>query len=136
MQKKRNKCKKNPWKVICPYCNTLAKFVRMDEFKGKHYGTNWYVCYDCDARVGTHKLTKVPKGRLANKKLRQLRIYCHNLLDPYWKKGKYTRTEVYERLAKAMDLPVDKTHIAMFDEKQCIKVIGLFNRKQRGHVQC
>lgn len=116
-------------RVICPYCNEQAEFITTKAFYGKDYGHNLYICRTCDARVGTHKRSKIPKGTLANEELRLLRINCHNLIDPYWKKGKYTRKEVYERLSSAMNIPFKNTHIAQFNIEQCRTLIELLNKK-------
>lgn len=135
MEKNHNKKRRNkrnrPRKVICGYCGEQAKYTTTKEFFGRDYGYNLYVCHQCDARVGTHKGTTAPKGTLANERLRKMRQKCHILIDPYWRKGKYTRKEVYERLSKAMDIPKEKTHIGMFDEQQCSQLIGFFEKKAK-----
>ncbi|MGG6445723.1 zinc-finger-containing protein [Pseudobacillus badius] len=115
--------------VTCPYCGNAAKFMTSKEFYGKDYGSNLYVCKPCDARIGTHRNSKTPLGTLANDELRRLRITCHSLIDPYWKYGKYSRSEVYRRMSKAMNLPQEKTHIGMFNKEQCLKLISFFYRK-------
>lgn len=112
--------------VTCPYCNIPAKFITSKDFYGKDYGTNLYVCRECLARVGTHGRGKTPKGTLANDELRALRIKCHSLIDPFWKQGKYSRTTVYKRMAKAMGLSSKDAHIGMFNKDQCLKLINFF----------
>lgn len=112
--------------VNCPYCEMEADFVSSKVFYGTDYGINIYVCYPCDAYVGTHGKGGRPKGTLANKRLRSLRMNAHQLFDPLWK-GKYKkmgRTKAYGVMQKLMNLPPEKAHIAMFDEQQCIEFIG------------
>lgn len=121
------KKKKQKRIVFCPYCKNKAINVTSKEFYGRDYQHNLFVCYECDARVGTHKGTNIPKGTLADKELRELRMQCHQLIDPYWRNGIYSRTEVYDRLSKAMNLPKMSTHIGKFNKEQCQKLIGLFN---------
>lgn len=112
--------------VICPYCNKEAEFLTSYQFYGVNYGTNLYVCRGCDARVGTHGRGKTPKGSLANAELRALRMRCHALIDPFWKQGKYSRTTVYKRMAKAMGLTSDQAHIGMFNKEQCLQLMNFF----------
>lgn len=114
----------------CPYCGGKADFVTSKEFYGQCYGTSLYICHPCDARVGTHSVTKKALGTLANEELRGLRKKCHGLVDPYWKSGKYTRTEVYERMAIAMGLSKAETHIGMFDEGKCLQLINFFVKQK------
>lgn len=114
--------------MYCPYCYGEPEFSSSLEFYGVDYGSSVYYCVECDARVGTHKGSDKPLGTLANSDLRKLRMTCHNLIDPYWRIGKYKRGTVYRRLSKAMELPQELTHIAMFDEEQCKKLIGFFKK--------
>jgi hypothetical protein len=66
---------------------------------------------------------------MANSHLRVKRQQCHALIDPYWKSGKYTRTEVYKRMAKAMGLTSTEAHIGMFDMGQCEQLIAFFTKR-------
>jgi len=109
----------------CPYCFGELKFVTSKEFYGEDYGTNLYVCYECDARVGTHGRGKTPLGTPANKELRNLRMIAHSLFDPLWK-GKHRkmgRIRAYRVMQELMDLPPNIAHIAMFNKEQCHKFI-------------
>lgn len=109
--------------MICPYCNEKAVFMTTEEYYGKDYGTNMYVCRPCDATVGTHGRTKNPKGTLANKELRQLRMEVHAIFDPLWKSGKMMRHNAYAVLQKLMNLPKEKAHIGMFNKEQCLEAL-------------
>lgn len=111
--------------VECPYCGAEADFVSSREFYGRDYKTNIYVCYPCDAYVGTHGKGGTPLGTLANKQLRLLRMTAHSIFDPLWK-GKYRkmgRNGAYRLMQRLMDLPPEKAHIGMMNEEQCQELI-------------
>ena len=109
--------------VNCPYCGKEAVMVTSKQFYGRDYKTNIWLCGPCEAYVGTHKNTKTPLGTLAKSKLRQLRKTAHSLVDPMWRSGKMTRTQVYDWIAQEMNIPKDDAHIALFNEKQCSIII-------------
>lgn len=98
------------------------------QFYGRDYGAHVYSCTGCGAYVGTHKGTKHPLGTLATKELRELRKQAHAVFDPYWKGKHMSRKTAYRRLQDFMGTPKELTHIAMFDEDQCRKVISGFKR--------
>lgn len=107
--------------IECPYCHAEADFVSSRDFYAKDYGTNIYVCYPCDAYVGTHGKGGTPLGTLANKELRLLRMTAHSIFDPLWR-GKYRkmgRSGAYRLMQRLMNLSPERAHIAMFDEQQC-----------------
>lgn len=125
-----------PENPVCPYCNNLSELV-----KGARIYPNWptladadlYVCFPCDARVGCHKGTLKPLGRLANKPLRDAKQLAHAAFDPLWKrkaaqegisKGK-ARDAGYKWLANEMNIPARECHIGMFDIAQCLKVVEI-----------
>lgn len=112
-------------KVVCPYCNWKAHFLSSKEFYGKDYGNNIYVCYACNAYVGTHGRGRRPLGRLAKPVTRALRRYVHSLFDPLWKSKRMSRNEAYIWLQEVMDLPPEEAHIGMFSEDQCRKLIDI-----------
>lgn len=66
-------------------------------------------------------------GRLANAELRALKHQAHEAFDPLWTEGHLSRKDAYEVLSVAFDLPPEQTHIGMFDEEMCRKVIQLSN---------
>lgn len=114
--------------MICPYCGRKADYSTSKEFYGTDYnGTNVYHCDSCDSRVGTHRGTNKPFGTMANSNLRKLRKECHNLIDPFWKSGRYKRKVVYKRLSNIMGK--DNAHIGGFDEEDCLKLIDYFKNK-------
>jgi len=120
---------------ICPYCDSETTLVKDFVVYAGGYGGHVIVCErypDCDSYVGTHKATKKPLGRLADKKLRKAKIKAHNAFDVMWKKankirGGNWRRKAYAWLANEMDIEVDKCHIGMFDLAQCNEVIKICN---------
>lgn len=117
-------------KVICPYCGVTADYIDSAAIYGKSYGMI-YICPLCAARVGTHKGTDKPLGRLANERLRKLKQESHKALDAIWRSGELSRKGVYKWLSKKMKLSPEKTHIGLFDERQCYKVIKLCQERNK-----
>ena len=115
--------------VYCDYCMSPAEYVDSKEVYGKSYGMI-YLCRKCDAYVGVYKGTDKPLGRLANAELRKWKQVAHAAFDPLWKCGPFkNRKSAYDWLSKQMCLPVSKTHIGMFDVRECKKVIMLSKMK-------
>lgn len=111
----------------CPYCGNPTKLVEDSQIYGRSYGTLCYICEPCGAWVGCHKGTNKALGRVANKELRELKHQAHEAFDPLWKDGHIPRTAAYDILSVAFGLPTEQTHIGMFDEDMCCKVIQLSN---------
>lgn len=116
----------------CPYCGGEAKLRKATDIypntpKARGWGYMW-ACENypkCDTYVGCHKGTTIPKGRLANPRLRTLKKEAHRQFDPLWKSGLLTRKEAYKWLADQLKISIDDCHIGMFDVSQCQKVIHL-----------
>lgn len=93
-----------------------------------------YICKPCDAIVGVHKGTDNALGRLANRELRSLKKEAHANFDPIWKTKKMDRSQAYKWLSQQLELPPQYTHIGMFSEKTCKRVITIckkyFNVKE------
>lgn len=104
----------------CPYCNGKSELVDSSVIYGKSYGMI-YLCKPCNAYCGVHKGTTIALGRLANKKLRELKKQAHLYFDMTWdgKTGVMARTEAYGWLSALLGISKDETHIGMFTEKQC-----------------
>lgn len=113
-------------KVFCPYCGRKAEYVDSKIVYGKSFG-KIYLCRQCMAYVGVHKGTDKPLGRLANAELRYWKRAAHAAFDHLWKYGRFKgfRNVAYGWLAKRMGLPMELTHIGMFDVAQCKKVIQI-----------
>lgn len=110
---------------LCPYC--MKDTVVVDSavvYHGRSYGPIHY-CEPCRAWVGCHKGTTTALGRLANAELREWKKATHAVFDPIWKNGQCGRGELYKWLATRMDLPIEHTHVGMFDVAQCRPAISL-----------
>ena len=77
--------------IRCPYCgghcHPPGRFLRLWE---KSYGGKVYVCSNyprCDAYVGVHPGTRIPKGTLADQELRKKRMLAHQIFDQIWLRG-------------------------------------------------
>jgi hypothetical protein len=111
----------------CPFCGSRVSLIDSARVFGCSYGFI-YLCDSypkCDARVGCHPRTIIPLGTLANKELRQRRSLAHRKFDPLWQSGVFpSRQAAYKWLSKVMRLPLERTHVAMFDKRQCQKAIA------------
>lgn len=67
----------------------------------------FWQCPHCKNFVGSHEncKDKKPLGCIPTKKLKRLRQNLHAVLDPLYKSGKITRTQLYKRMAKELDIP-------------------------------
>lgn len=120
--------------VICSYCNKEAKLVSGDVIYPHRPDLKSRTFYYCDnshepAYVGANQITGNPLGTLANKKLRSMRLKAHRKFDPLWEQNGCdqqfnSRSEAYQWLSTVMKLPIEKTHIGMFNEDQCEDVIN------------
>ncbi|MCM1141059.1 MAG: DUF3268 family zinc-finger domain-containing protein [Muribaculum sp.] len=109
----------------CPYCGNPTKLVSSSEIYGRDIGGKYWYCKPCQAWVGCYRGTSKAMGRLANKRLRKLKRQAHEALDPIWKKGIMSRSEAYRLFSRILGIPKENTHIGMFDEELCEKVIEL-----------
>lgn len=112
--------------VFCDYCGHQAEYVDSEVIYGRSYGMI-YLCPVCEAYVGVHKGTDKPLGRLANYELRQWKKAAHAAFDPLWQVGpfQHRRNDAYRWLSEQMHLPVEQTHIGMFDVGQCRQAINI-----------
>lgn len=119
----------------CPYCGNASEYVSgASIYNGRFSDRMFYVCWTCDARIGTHKhKPEKALGSLANGRLRKRRMLAHKYFDPIWKavQAKYNvpkhvaRNTTYKWLASELELDVKYCHIGMFDLEMCDKVINL-----------
>jgi hypothetical protein len=120
--------------MICPYCNSPVDFTNSKKIYGKSYGMV-YVCsryLECDAYVGAHRNGGLPKGTLANSRLRNLRMQAHGLFDPLWISRKMQRPIAYRLMRSLMDLPTGEAHIGMMDETRCKEFIEKMSEYLKG----
>ena len=112
----------------CPFCRSSVSLIDSAQVYGCSYGFI-YLCDaypKCDAKVGCHPGSIIALGTLANRELRRWRSLTHRKFDPLWKSGVFSsRQAAYKWLSKAMKLPLERTHVAMFNKWQCQRAISL-----------
>ena len=116
--------------IKCPYCGNDAELTtgyKVYPHRLDLADLRVWACFPCDAWVGTHKNspTHAPLGRLANAELRRAKMAAHAAFDPWWKSGRMTRREAYQKLASLMSMDPKDAHIGMFDVEQCKTVVLL-----------
>jgi hypothetical protein len=120
--------------VHCPYCGDAAELVTGDTVyphRADLHSKRFYRCVPCGARVGCHKGTDRPLGRLANAELRRAKMAAHDAFDKMWKLRRMTRNEAYGWLANELNLSRKECHIGMFDVQRCeqvVRVCGEFGK--------
>ncbi len=113
--------------VKCPYCGRNAVLRSAGYvYKGAALNKHLYVCSgypECDAYVGVHEGTLMPKGTLANGDLRHKRIETHRLFDAIWKNGIFSRKDAYRWLRDTFCLTEEQAHIGEFSEYRCDRLM-------------
>ena len=109
---------KKPKIIRCPYCGGTAILRDASFVYGTHsHGGQVYVCShypSCNSYVGVHPGTKIPKGTLANRELRQKRIQAHRIFDQIWQQGILSKPEAYRWVADKFCLTDKQAHIGQF----------------------
>lgn len=113
--------------IRCPYCGGTAilrdaSFVYGD----RSYGGKVYVCSHypaCNAYVGVHPGTRIPKGTLADPALRKKRMLAHHVFDQIWQRGILSRADAYRWMADKFCLSDAQAHIGQFGSYMCDQVI-------------
>ena len=131
---------------ICPHCNNTTELVNgrsIYPHRPDLTPLSFWQCKPCDAYVGCHKRNRVVQyvnadgtvskfksdgtlsmGTPANTILRHKRSAAHDAIDPLWKNGASTRREIYEQLAKHLNISISNCDIAMFNDAQCKATIA------------
>lgn len=126
---------------LCPYCPGQpvaceVKSERVYPHRPDLHGRTMWACQECGAYVGCHQGTNKPLGRLAQPRLRKLKIEAHAAFDALWRagpdgrrtaSGKSRRSLAYAWLAERLGIDKRRCHIAMFDEHLCQRVIDICN---------
>lgn len=116
---------------VCPYCRSETTVTTEAAIYGRSYkGRAVIACKnfpECDAYVGTHG-DGTPLGRLADSRLRGYKKSAHDYFDKIWKEGVADRGKLYDDLSCFLNLPPEVTHIGMFREHTCQKVISWAKR--------
>lgn len=109
---------------ICPYCYRATEYVDSKViYNGISYGMI-YLCVNCRAFCGVHKDDPTRSlGRVASRELRECRKQAHAQFDLIWKQGHLEKSEAYKWLSQELEIPKQYTHMGMFSQKTCLKVI-------------
>lgn len=132
--KNLNKKKKRDYKQMrCPYCGQRLVFRIAEEMGiAEQEGVNFWACShypECDAYVRTNKNSQMPRGTVANGKLRRLRNETHRVFNQLYESGYMTKGDAYLWLSKVMGCTGQQAHIGQFSEFDCqlvIKEVGKF----------
>ncbi len=111
---------------VCGYCNKFSVLVSGKEVyphRKDLFSLKFYVCDPCGARVGVHKGTVNPLGRLANSELRSAKSEAHRYFDELWKSKLMSRKEAYRWLSGKLGIDREDCHIGMFDVDMCNKSV-------------
>ncbi|WP_409967687.1 zinc-finger-containing protein [Bengtsoniella intestinalis] len=123
--------------TICRYCGGTITLANPREVFGDgvtHLGLEGeyiYLCRTCNARVGCHRGSTRPLGKVANEVLRLKRRETHQIFDAFWQSHCMSRTEAYHWLGQQMGLSDKKAHIGSFEMDQCQQVIDLCRQNHR-----
>ena len=138
MKKKRKKPENI--RVRCPYCGRKARLhpasyvYGSDNLDSESY---LYVCdgypNNCDAYVGAHKKSLLPKGELADGQLRNKRILAHRALNTLLEEGCMTKKSAYIWLQNKLCLREKDMHIAKFSLYYCEETIRICNELAEWH---
>lgn len=110
---------------ICPYCGKPTELIDSAEiYRGVSYGPV-YICRPCHAYVGCYHFTNKALGRLADENLRAAKHKAHHYFDQLWKRKIMQRPVAYQFLSEMMGTPREYTHIGMYNEEQCQRVIQI-----------
>lgn len=107
----------------CNICGGTVIYTSNRIIYGKEYGSGkCYFCTQCGAYVGTHEpRPKEAFGILGNRKMRDMKMKCHELFDKQWKnepnskKRHIARQKAYQKLADLLDIPLEDCHFGYFD---------------------
>lgn len=113
--------------AICPYCNRPTTRVKAVEIYGDvcFADQDCLLCRPCWAYVGVHKSSGIALGRVANLALREKRSAAHRVFDLLYQEGYLTRSAAYRWLSTQLEIPKKYTHIAMFGEKTCNRILEI-----------
>lgn len=147
---KKRKKKTGQSILRCPYCGRIARIHPASYVYGRDTldtESYLYVCDGypdtCDAYVGAHKDSLLPKGTLADGRLRHKRILAHRALDALWKQEYMSRHSAYIWLQTRLCLREKDMHIGKFSDyycdqtiRECKEFIKLHQEGQKGGGKC
>ena len=116
--------------TVCNICGGKVSYVSNARVYGSRYGSGWcYLCESCGAYVGTHgPRPKEAMGILADKRMRRLKMECHELFDRTWETNA-ERRERYARLASRLGIPVAECHFGYFDAPMLERALAILKEE-------
>lgn len=91
----------------------------------------WH-CDTCTNFVGCHHKTKTPTrplGCIPTPEMKNARRHIHTLIDPLWKGGAVSRSELYDLIGKQLGRTYHTAALRTLDEAREVYRIGLKLRK-------
>lgn len=73
-------------------------------------------CDQCRLHVGCHPISTRPLGVIPTLEISGARSKIHAILDPIWKSGRQTRSQVYKRLSDRLGHQYHTAEIRTIDE--------------------
>lgn len=123
-------------KMRCPRCGARP-VIRQASYvygeKAAQSKARLLVCRNypaCDTYTSIHGKQV---GRLADRKLRQLRIEAHRLQELLVRHGVMSKANIYFWMRYHYMLTPKQAHISMFDREMCRKVIADYQAKLDSH---
>lgn len=97
-------------KIYCCECKTniearLTNGGEVYPHRPDLFGLPFWRCDTCNNFVGCHHKSKdrtKPLGCIANQEMKNARMQIHSIIDPLWKDGIMTRSQVYSKLSDAL----------------------------------
>ncbi len=116
--------------TVCNICGGKVSYVSNARVYGSRYGSGWcYLCESCGAYVGTHgPRPREAMGILADKRMRRLKMECHELFDRTWETNA-ERRERYARLANRLGIPVAECHFGYFDAPMLERALAILKEE-------
>lgn len=114
---------------VCPTCDEPLVYSTL-------HGRYALVCPNypmCSVFCSVDQATKAPTSVPGDAETRALRVQLHELFDPLWKrhasadKRRRERLKLYRWMAKAMGIPQEDAHFALFSTEMCRKVLPWVN---------
>lgn len=125
-----------PRKVYCCGCwqHVQARFCSGKEIYPHRPDLSdkiFWKCDTCGNYVGCHRNTARPLGVIPTPELRAARQRVHAAIDPFWKDGRISRTELYHKISCRIG---EEFHTAnMIRVSDADKIIAIANEIMERH---
>jgi hypothetical protein len=83
------------------------------------YHLNFWRCL-CDNYVGCHPNSSKPLGCIPSPEMRNARKHIHELLDPLWQDGSFSRSELYRLISERIGKEYHTAEIRTIEEARDI----------------